>query len=216
MTKRAIALAAGGLGAWLAGALAASALQEAPGKMSDQTAKAAGTNEYAMFGAGCYWCSEAVFQGVPGVKSVVSGFAGGQTRNPTYKQVCSGLTGHAEVVRVEYDPAAVSYAALLDLFWHMHDPTTPDRQGADVGTQYRSVIFYYSEEQKKAAEASKAALEKSGAYPNPIVTQIALAAEFYPAAADHQDYYNRNGSAPYCRMVIAPKLKKLGMEKQGR
>jgi peptide-methionine (S)-S-oxide reductase len=171
------------------------------------------TNAYAMFGAGCFWCTEAVFQEVPGVVKAVSGYAGGKTKNPTYKQVCSGLTGHAEVVRIEYDPARVKYEELLDLFWRMHDPTTPDRQGADVGTQYRSAIFYYSDAQKAAAEAAKAALEKSGRYKGRIVTQIAPATEFYAAEDDHQDYYNENRAAPYCRMVIQPKLEKLGMGK---
>jgi peptide-methionine (S)-S-oxide reductase len=182
--------------------------------MDAETAKAASTNEYAMFGAGCYWCSEAVLQRVPGVKAVVSGFAGGTVRNPTYKQVCTGLTGHAEVVRIAYDPAVVSYGKLLEFFWRMHDPTTLNRQGADEGTQYRSVIFYYSEAQKKAAEESKAALEKSGAVKGAIVTQIVPATEFFPAGEDHRDYFNRNSGQPYCRLVIEPKLKKLGMEKK--
>ena len=197
----------GGLVAVVLATLAAQAAER-----STPTMKSEGSNEYAMFGAGCYWCSEAVFQRVPGVKAVASGFAGGTVRNPSYKQVCTGRTGHAEVVRVEYDPAIVAYDKLLDMFWHMHDPTTLNRQGGDEGTQYRSVIFYYSEAQKKTAGESKAALAQSGGYKDPIVTQIVPATEFYPAGDDHQDYYNRNSSAPYCRIVIDPKLKKLGME----
>jgi peptide-methionine (S)-S-oxide reductase len=166
-----------------------------------------------MFGAGCFWCSEAVLQKLPGVASVTSGYAGGTMRNPTYKQVCSGKTGHAEVVQVVFDPHVVSYAQLLDIFWRMHDPTTLNRQGADTGTQYRSVIFYYSPAQQAAAEASKRALEASGVLAGPAVTEIVPAADFYPAEDHHQDYFNRNAEAPYCRFVIIPKLKKLGMDR---
>ena len=170
--------------------------------------------EKALLGTGCFWCSEAVFQRINGVKSVASGYAGGRTKNPSYQQICAGDTGHAEVVQIVFDPAQVTYEHLLDLFWHMHDPTTLNRQGGDVGTQYRSVIFYYSEAQKKAAEASKAALAKSGQYKDPIVTAIVPATEFYPAGDYHKDYFNRNSGAPYCRFVIEPKLKKLGMDKR--
>ena len=162
-----------------------------------------------MFGSGCFWCSEAVFQRVPGVVSVKSGYSGGAIKNPTYKQVCAGDTGHAEVVQVAYDPKLVSFETLLETFWMSHDPTTLDRQGADVGTQYRSVIFYYNDVQKLAAEKSKHMLDKSGKYKSPIVTQIVPATEFYPAEDYHADYYNKNQSAPYCRFVIAPKLEKL-------
>ena len=170
--------------------------------------------EVALFGSGCFWCSEAVYQRVDGVKSVTPGYAGGHTKNPTYEQVCAGRTGHAEVARIEFDPARISYAKLLDLFWSLHDPTTLNRQGNDVGTQYRSVIFCFSEEQKKAAEASKAALEQSGHYKNPIVTEIvvATAKDFYPAENYHQDYFNQHRDAPYCKFVIEPKLEKLGMD----
>ncbi len=165
----------------------------------------------AMFGAGCFWCTEAVFQRTPGVKKTTPGYAGGHVKNPTYQQVCTGDTGHAEVTRIEYDPSQVTYEALLKVFWEEHDPTSLNRQGADSGTQYRSAIFYFTPEQKAAAEASKAALEKSGAYKRPIVTEIVPAGEFYAAEDYHQNYYNDNKNAPYCRLVIQPKLKKLGV-----
>lgn len=168
------------------------------------------SNAVAMFGAGCFWCVEAVFQRTPGVLNVASGYAGGSTKNPTYKEVCTGNTGHAEVVRVEFDPKRLTYGRLLDLFWEMHDPTTLNRQGADEGTQYRSEIFYFSPEQKAQAEASRQALAASGKYSSPIVTAISPAPEFYPAEDYHKDYFNQNRSAPYCRFVIEPKLKKLG------
>ena len=177
------------------------------------TAATTGTVEVATFSAGCFWCSEAVFQQLEGVKSVRPGYTGGHTRNPTYKQVCSGKTGHAESVQIEYDPRKVSYERLLDLFWRMHDPTTPNRQGADVGTQYRSAIFYHSEAQRRTAEASREALGKSGKYAQPIVTEIVPASDFYPAEDYHQDYFKNNPNAPYCRFVIVPKLEKLGLEK---
>lgn len=167
--------------------------------------------ETALLGSGCFWCTEAVFQRVPGVKSVKSGYAGGTTKKPTYQDVCTGTTGHAEVLKIEFDPKQVSYSHLLDVFWSSHDPTTLNRQGADVGTQYRSVIFYYSPEQKAAAEASKKKEDASGKHKNPIVTQIVPATDFYEAEGYHQEYFNRNKGAPYCRFVIAPKLKKLGM-----
>ncbi len=168
------------------------------------------SNAVAMFGAGCFWCVEAVFQRTPGVLRVASGYAGGSTKNPTYKEVCTGNTGHAEVVRVEFDPKRLSYGRLLDLFWEMHDPTTLNRQGADEGTQYRSEIFYFSPEQKAQAEASRKALADSGKFSDPIVTVISPAPVFYPAEDYHKDYFNQNRSAPYCRFVIEPKLKKLG------
>jgi len=174
---------------------------------------AAPRTETAMFGAGCFWCVEAVFERVKGVRSATPGYAGGTVADPTYKQVCTGTTGHAEVVRVEFDPDTVSYRELLDLFWRMHDPTTLNRQGADVGTQYRSAVFTFSEAQKKDAEEMKAALARSGRFKKPIVTQIVPAATFYRAEDYHLDYYRKNPKAGYCRAVIAPKLKKLGMEK---
>ncbi|HXG47783.1 MAG TPA: peptide-methionine (S)-S-oxide reductase MsrA [Methylomirabilota bacterium] len=163
--------------------------------------------QLATFGSGCFWCTEAVFETLPGVKSVVSGYAGGRVPNPTYKQVCSGDTGHAEVVQIEFDPAAVSYESLLDLFWKSHDPTTPNRQGADVGTQYRSVIFCHDEAQKKAAEKSKANAQLR--FSLPIVTEILPAPTFYPAEEYHQDFFRRNPHHPYCAAVIQTKLQKL-------
>lgn len=166
--------------------------------------------ERATLGGGCFWCMEAVFERVPGVRAVTSGYAGGHTANPSYKQVCTGETGHAEVVQIEYDPAQVSFEQLLDLFWKAHDPTSLNRQGADVGTQYRSVIFYENEQQKLVAEKSKAEAAKK--FSNPIVTEIAPLKAFYPAEAYHQDYYRKNPDAAYCRMVIRPKLEKLSHE----
>lgn len=166
--------------------------------------------EQAMFGAGCFWCVEAVFQRCQGVLKVESGYSGGKTTHPTYESVCGGETGHAEVVRVVFDPARVSYNDLLSLFWEVHDPTTLNRQGADVGTQYRSVIFHYTEVQRQAAEASKAALQSSGRHASPIVTAIEKAGEFYPAEEQHRNYYDRNRNSPYCRLVIEPKLRKAG------
>ena len=177
--------------------------------MEENEAKAPGV---ATFGGGCYWCVEAVFQQVDGVEAVTSGFMGGRVKNPTYEQVCSGQTGHAEVIQVRYDPARVSYGQLLEWFWKSHDPTQLNRQGNDVGTQYRSVIFYHDEGQKQAAEASRAALDRSGTLTRPVVTEITAASEFYPAGAYHQDYYRRNRSQPYCQFMIRPKLKKLGLK----
>jgi peptide-methionine (S)-S-oxide reductase len=166
--------------------------------------------EIATFGTGCYWCTEAVFQRVKGVVSVRSGFTGGTVENPTYEQCCSGETGHAEAVEVTFDPSQVSYETLLDWFWRMHDPTTLNRQGADFGTQYRSAIFYHSLLQRYAAE--KSLKEAQAAFKDPIVTEITQAGPFYAADAYHQNYYNRNTSQGYCRVVIAPKLQKLGLE----
>ena len=162
--------------------------------------------ETATFGGGCFWCMEAEFQRVPGVISVESGFAGGHTENPTYEDVCTGQTGHAEVTQITFDPQKVSYEKLLDYFWDAHDPTTLNRQGADVGTQYRSVILYSSEAQKAAAEKSKAEAQKR--FKDPIVTQIVPLKKFYKAEDYHQDYYNNNSNAPYCQVVIRPKLQK--------
>ena len=161
----------------------------------------------ATFAAGCFWCVEAVFEQIEGVRSVVSGYTGGQTDHPEYKAVCSGKTGHAEATRIDFDPGTVSYGELLDLFWRMHDPTTPNRQGADIGTQYRSAIFYHSDEQKQAAEASKRKREQDEKIR--IVTEIAKAGTFYDAEDYHQDYFRKNPTAGYCRIVIQPKLKKL-------
>ena len=163
--------------------------------------------ETATLGGGCFWCVEAVYERVPGVISVTSGYAGGHTDNPTYKQVCSGTTGHAEVAQIAFDPAKVSYAKILEVFWQAHDPTTLNRQGADEGTQYRSVILYNDEKQKLVAEKSKLAAQAQ--FKNPIVTEIMPLKKFYPAEDYHQGYYEDNTRQPYCQAVIQPKLEKL-------
>lgn len=164
--------------------------------------------ETAVFGGGCFWCLEAVFQRLPGVKSVESGYTGGRVENPTYKQVCTGTTGHVEVVRVSFDASQVSYRDLLAVFFATHDPTTLDRQGNDVGTQYRSVIFYNSEEQRRQAEQAIAELTAAHEFPAPIVTAVEPAAAFFVAEDYHQNYFNENSEQPYCRFIIAPKLEK--------
>ena len=162
----------------------------------------------ATFGNGCFWCTEAIFQQVDGVISVVSGYAGGTVDNPTYKQVCTGNTGHAEVLQIAYDPAKVTYDELLEVFWMTHDPTTLNRQGTDVGTQYRSAVFYHTDEQRRLAEEYKKKLDASGAFPRPIVTEITAFTEFYKAEDYHQNYYNQNGEQPYCQFVVRPKVEK--------
>jgi peptide-methionine (S)-S-oxide reductase len=159
-------------------------------------------------GAGCFWCVEAVFVELKGVRSVTSGYMGGQVANPTYKAICTGTTGHAEVAQVVFDPAVLSLAELLEVFWQTHDPTTLNRQGADVGTQYRSAIFYHNDEQRKVAEHYRTELDKSGAFRSPIVTEIAPASTFYKAEDYHQNYFAENGEQGYCQMVIRPKLEK--------
>jgi peptide-methionine (S)-S-oxide reductase len=165
--------------------------------------------EKATLGAGCFWCVEAIFQDLAGVKKVESGYAGGHVKNPTYKEVCSGRTGHAEVIQITFDPKVISYEDILEVFWYTHDPTTLNRQGADVGTQYRSAIFYHSEAQKAIAEKSKKAADASGDFQNPIVTEIVEISNYYEAEDYHQDYYNNNGSSNgYCRVVITPKIQK--------
>lgn len=166
----------------------------------------------ATFGAGCFWCVEAIFERVKGVISVESGYSGGKVKNPSYREVTTGTTGHAEVTRVVFDPEIVSFEVLLEVFWHTHDPTTLNRQGADVGTQYRSAIFYHSEEQRKIAEESKAKTDASGLWKNPIVTEISPLENYYVAEDYHQDYYNNNPTAGYCSYVIAPKVKKFKKE----
>ena len=173
-------------------------------------AETKGSTEIATLGGGCFWCIEAVFARIGGVKAVVSGYAGGQMPDPTYEEVCSGTTGHAEVVQIHFDPKVISYEGILDLFWKAHDPTTLNRQGADVGSQYRSIILYSSEAQGQAAERSKA--EAAEALSDPIVTEIVPLSEFYRAERYHQDYYRNNPHAGYCTFVIRPKLQKLGME----
>jgi peptide-methionine (S)-S-oxide reductase len=165
--------------------------------------------EIAVFGGGCFWCTEALIEGLRGVVSVMPGYAGGHTKNPTYEQVCMGTTGHAEVIRLEFDPAQIAFRDLLTVFFATHDPTTPNRQGDDVGTQYRSAILYTSEAQKREAEAFIRELNESGQFPGPVVTQIQPLETFYPAEAYHQKYYRRNFSQPYCQIVISPKMGKL-------
>ena len=163
--------------------------------------------ETATFGGGCFWCTEALFQTIPGVRRVTSGYAGGNTTGiPTYDQVCTGRTGHAEVIQVEFDPNVVSYNQLLDYFWRAHDPTTMNRQGADVGTQYRSIILFHNATQRHVAEQSRSAAQAD--FEIPITTEIAPLKAFYPAEKRHQDYFQRNPAAPYCMMVIRPKLSK--------
>lgn len=164
--------------------------------------------EKATFGTGCFWCTEALYESLDGVIDAVSGYEGGPKPNPTYKEVCTGTTGHAECVEVTYDPSKITYAELLEAFFRSHDPTTLNRQGADVGTQYRSVIFYHNDEQKRLAETAKAELDKAGAYTNPIVTEISPAGTFYEAEAYHQSYFANNPNQGYCAFVIAPKLDK--------
>lgn len=164
--------------------------------------------EIAVLGGGCFWCLEAVFDRLAGVKSVESGYMGGHVKNPTYKQVCSGTTGHVEVARVTFDPAELSYHELLEVFFTIHDPTTLNRQGNDVGTQYRSVIFYTSEEQRREAEKTISELNAAHLWPDPIVTAIEPAATFFMAEDYHQEYYDNNSFQPYCQFVVAPKVKK--------
>jgi peptide-methionine (S)-S-oxide reductase len=166
--------------------------------------------EKATFGAGCFWCVEAVFERLDGIISVTSGYAGGTTPNPTYEDVCTGRTGHAEVAQITFDPSKITFDQLLKVFWESHDPTSLNRQGTDIGTQYRSVIFYHNDEQKAAAEKSRASAQKE--FDNPIVTQIQPLKVFYAAENYHQDYYRNNQNAPYCTLVIRPKLKKLKLD----
>lgn len=162
----------------------------------------------ATFGAGCFWCVEAVFQRVAGVTAVESGYTGGQTENPTYREICTGTTGHAEVAQITYDPAKVTFKELLEVFWQTHDPTTLNRQGADRGTQYRSAVFYHSDEQRDEATELKNRLDESQAFGAPIVTEISKLGRYYKAEEDHQNYFNDNRTAGYCLAVIAPKLEK--------
>jgi peptide-methionine (S)-S-oxide reductase len=163
----------------------------------------------ATLAGGCFWCTEAIFNRLKGVTSVVPGYAASQVENPSYEEVCTGRTGAAEAIQITYDPSIITYDTLLEIFWHTHDPTTLNRQGNDVGTQYRSAIFYQNDEQKRSALASKEALEKSGAYKKPVVTEIVPFTNFYLAEDYHKDYYDRNRSQGYCMFVIDPKVKKL-------
>ncbi len=163
----------------------------------------------ATFANGCFWCTEALFARVEGVKSIIPGYSGGKIENPSYEQVCTGTTGHAEAAQIEFDPDIVSFEKLLDIFWHTHDPTTLNRQGNDIGTQYRSAIFYHDEEQKQIAEKSKKDLEESHVFSDPIVTEIVPLIKYYPAENYHAKYYEQNQNAPYCKFVIEPKIEKM-------
>lgn len=176
--------------------------------MNDLTTTEGLKTDTATLGTGCFWCTEAIFQQLKGVLKVSSGYSGGHVPNPTYEQVCDKNTGHAEVVQVVYDPAQITFDELLKVFWETHDPTTLNRQGNDVGPQYRSVIFYHNDEQKQKAEQYKQQLDKSGSWSKPIVTAIDPYSNFYVAENYHQNYYNNNGSQPYCNFVIRPKLEK--------
>ena len=164
--------------------------------------------ETATLGGGCFWCLEAIYQNVNGVSLVVSGYAGGSVDNPSYQAVCSGTTGHAEVMQITFDPDVISYDNILYIFWRMHDPTTPNRQGADVGTQYRSIIFYHDETQQEIAEHSRKQADASDLWDNAIVTEVVPLTRFYPAEDYHQNYYRNNPRQPYCTMVIDPKVDK--------
>jgi len=190
--------------------MTACAQQKEQNKASE-TKKAKSTpmnTEKITFGNGCFWCTEAIFQQVKGVVKSTSGYSGGHVENPTYEQVCEKNTGHAEVIQIEFNPAEVTVDELLEIFWQTHDPTTLNRQGNDVGPQYRSVVFYHTEQQKERAEFYKKKLDASGAFDNPIVTTIEPFTKFYVAENYHQDYYNRNGNQPYCYFVIRPKMEK--------
>lgn len=204
--------------AFLSTALLSCALKENPGRnmsndltsslTSGNSTAATRKTDTATLGTGCFWCTEAIFQQLDGVLKVTSGYSGGEKPNPTYKEVSTGTTGYAEVIQVVYDPDKLSFDELLEVFWQTHDPTTLNRQGNDVGPQYRSAIFYHDAEQKAKAEKYKAELDKSGAWDKPIVTEITAYTNFYVAENYHQNYYNNNGSAPYCYYVIRPKLEK--------
>lgn len=171
------------------------------------------SKELATFGAGCFWCVEAVLEQLDGVLDVTSGYMGGSVDNPTYRQICEGTTGHAEVVQVEFDPGKISYESLLKWFFKLHDPTTLNRQGGDVGTQYRSVVFYHSEEQKAAAQRAMKIITDAKVFADPLVTEVSAVQKYYLGESYHQDYYRQNKSVDYCRAVITPKLDKLGLEK---
>jgi peptide-methionine (S)-S-oxide reductase len=172
--------------------------------------------ELATFGAGCFWCTEAVFQNVKGVSKVVSGYAGGKVKNPTYREICTGTTGHAEVAQITFDPSKVSFEELLEVFWNTHDPTTLNKQGADEGTQYRSVIFYHSDDQRQAAEEYKSQLESSKVYQNPIVTEISPLPDYFPAENYHQNYFELNPNQSYCQYVVRPKVEKFKKQFQSK
>ncbi|ADB41306.1 peptide methionine sulfoxide reductase [Spirosoma linguale DSM 74] len=183
-------------------------LSAKPTKQTPMTTDQSANLAKATFGTGCFWCTEALYESLDGVIGAVSGYEGGHKANPTYKEVCTGTTGHAECVEVTYDPAKITYQELLEAFFRSHDPTSLNRQGEDVGTQYRSVIFYHNDEQKELAETAKVELDKSGAYDRPIVTEISPAETFYEAEAYHQSYFANNPNQGYCAFVIAPKVDK--------
>ena len=198
------------LATFLCVALFSCAQKKAPSKAASNAKKSTTSmqTDTITFGSGCFWCTEAIFQQVEGVLKVISGYSGGHVVNPTYEQICEKNTGHAEVCQLVYDPSKVSIDELLEVFWETHDPTTLNRQGNDVGPQYRSVVFFHNDEQRKKAEFFKSELDKSGAFPHPIVTAIEPYTNFYKAENYHQDYYNRNKTEPYCYFVIRPKLEK--------
>jgi peptide-methionine (S)-S-oxide reductase len=183
-------------------------MSELKSTLTSKTDVSTVATDTAIFGNGCFWCTEAIFQQLEGVITVESGYSGGTVPNPSYEAVCTGETGHAESLRIVYDPKKISYDELLEVFWQTHDPTTLNRQGNDIGTQYRSVIFYHNNEQKQKAEKYKGELDKSGAFPNPIVTEIVPEQPFYKAEDYHQNYFNEHGSQPYCQLVIRPKVEK--------
>lgn len=164
--------------------------------------------QVATLGGGCFWCVEAIYEDLKGVESVVSGYSGGAKKNPSYQEVCSGFSGHAEVIQITFDPQVISFKDILEVFWEVHDPTTLNRQGADIGSQYRSVIYYHSDEQKNIAEESKRQADASGLYKDPVVTEISEFKGFYEAEDYHQDYFNNNPNQPYCSVIISPKVKK--------
>jgi peptide-methionine (S)-S-oxide reductase len=194
--------------AWLS-ACGSNADSPKPSTTNENMNITAGKTDTAILGAGCFWCIEAIFQELKGVLKVESGYTGGNTLNPTYKEVCTGMTGHAEVARITYNPDIISFEEVLEVFWQTHDPTTLNRQGADVGSQYRSAVFYLNDEQKRLAEGYKQKLDVSGAFDKPIVTEIsAFDGKFYVAEDYHQNYYRENPDQGYCRMVIRPKLEK--------
>lgn len=168
--------------------------------------------ELATLSGGCFWCTEAIFKKLKGVLSVISGYSGGDSKNPTYDEVCSGKTGHAEAIQIRFDPVIISFEKILEVFFKLHDPTTQNRQGADVGSQYRSAIFYHSDKQKQVSEEVKTEIEKSKIYPNPIITEITAFTNFFEAENYHQDFYQKNQNSSYCQIVIDPKIQKLYRE----
>lgn len=203
-----VLMAVGGCGKMKgAGMTGTSSQQDAAYEAEKRAASAAGTQK-ATFGTGCFWCTEAIFAELNGVSGVISGYTGGQTENPSYREVCNGTTGHAEVVQISFDPTVISFEELLEVFWQTHDPTTLNRQGGDTGTQYRSAIFYHNDEQQKLAQHFKERLDKSGAFRSPIVTEITKFEKLYAAEGYHQNYNDFHSSEQYCQAVIAPKLDK--------